>query len=305
MRKLGIQVILYVSRWYADNGKLSRQSQRSLWVCNLSPNFSRICPECRWSPRQQIEFLGFTLDSNAMTISPPSQKLTVMLRTTKNLAEKTQTSLREISKILWTMVATHSAILTTPLYYRYLEGTKSYYLGCGFLSMTQSHSVRTSSQTWGGGFKRPTLTTVGPYKYQGFDHRIWCIQTRLGCQLQRDKHRGQWTATEQLKHINYLEMKAAFLALQSFCTGRSLVSVLILMDNVTVITFLNKMGGNHSHSLSDLAKEVWMWCIESMQSTYQGRRKSRQVGRADILQIPAIGNYTRFSQVWTRNWVPS
>ena len=43
-------------------------------------------------------------------------------------------------------------------------------------------------------------------------------------------------------------MKAAFLALQSFSTGRSSVSVLLLMDNVTVIAFLNKMGGNHSHS---------------------------------------------------------
>ena len=67
---------------------------------------------------------------------------------------------------------------------------------------------------------------------------------------------GPWTATEQLEHINYLEMKVAFLALQSFCTGKSSVSVLLLMDNFTVIAFLNKRGGNHSHSLSDLAKEV-------------------------------------------------
>ena len=57
-------------------------------------------------------------------------------------------------------------------------------------------------------------------------------------------------------------MKAAFQALQSFCTGRPSVSVLLLMDNVTAIAFLNKMGGNHSHSLSDLAKEVWIWCIK-------------------------------------------
>ena len=34
------------------------------------------------------------------------------------------------------------------------------------------------------------------------------------------------------------------------------------MDNVTAIAFLNKMGDNHSHSLSDLDKEIWMCCIK-------------------------------------------
>ena len=83
-----------------------------------------------------------------------------------------------------------------------------------------------------------------------------------GASCQGTNTGGPWTATEQSEHINYLEMKAAFLALQSFYTGRSSLSVLLLMDSVTAIAFLNKMGGNHSHSLSDLAKKVWMWCIK-------------------------------------------
>ena len=34
-----------------------------------------------------------------------------------------------------------------------------------------------------------------------------------GASCQRTNTGGPWTATEQLEHINYLEMKAAFLAL--------------------------------------------------------------------------------------------
>ena len=80
-----------ISGRYAHNGELLRQSQRSLSVCNLSPNFSWICSECREKhvvSKTTDRVFGFTLDSNAMTISLPSQKLTTMLRT-RHLAEKT------------------------------------------------------------------------------------------------------------------------------------------------------------------------------------------------------------------------
>jgi len=38
------------------------------------------------------------------------------------------------------------------------------------------------------------------------------------------------------------------------------VSVLLRLDNITVIAFINKMGGFHS-LLSNLAVEIWTWCI--------------------------------------------
>ena len=97
-----------------------------------------------------------------------------------------------------------------------------------------------------------------------------------GASCQRTNTGGPWTATEQLEHIDYLETKTAFLALQSFCTGRSSVSVLLLMDHVTAIAFLNKMGGNHSHSLSDLAKEVWMWCQKVSNRSCRGLIRARE-----------------------------
>ena len=85
-----------------------------------------------WSPRQQIEFLGFKLDAQTMTISLPAQKLMAMLRTTRRLAEKTQAPLRKTSQILGIMVATHPAILPVPLHYRHLEKIKAHYLSHGF-----------------------------------------------------------------------------------------------------------------------------------------------------------------------------
>ena len=42
------------------------------------------------------------------------------------------------------------------------------------------------------------------------------------------------------------------------------MNILLQINNVTVIAFLNRMGGTHSqeHSASDLAGKIWEWCIE-------------------------------------------
>ena len=72
---------------------------------------------------------------------------------------------------------------------------------------------------------------------------------------------GSWTREEKANSINYLELLAAFLALQSFASGKRSVRILLRIDNITAIAFLNRMGGPHSRLLSDLAIEVWEWCL--------------------------------------------
>jgi len=52
---------------------------------------------------------------------------------------------------------------------------------------------------------------------------------------------GQWTADEARYHINILELKAAFLAIQSFLKDQEAVSILVRVDNRTAIAYMNKM----------------------------------------------------------------
>jgi len=50
---------------------------------------------------------------------------------------------------------------------------------------------------------------------------------------------GPWTREEARYHINTLELKAAFLALQTFGGQLTHSHILLLMDNRTVIAFIN------------------------------------------------------------------
>ena len=47
----------------------------------------------------------------------------------------------------------------------------------------------------------------------------------------------------------------------SFTKNKAKGQVLLLMDNISAVTYINKMGGTHSPMLSYLAKNLWDWCL--------------------------------------------
>jgi len=62
--------------------------------------------------------------------------------------------------------------------------------------------------------------------------------------------------------INYLELLAAFLALQCFIKHSNGITIQMKLDNVTAVTYINKLGGTHSEALCQLALTIWDWCVQ-------------------------------------------
>ena len=72
------------------------------------------------------------------------------------------------------------------------------------------------------------------------------IKRRVGRSLKRTNCKRSWSLPESKLHINYLELKAVFLALKEFqglCTDKI---VLVATDNTTVVSYINKEGGMRS-----------------------------------------------------------
>ena len=74
--------------------------------------------------------------------------------------------------------------------------------------------------------------------------------------------RGPWSPQEQTLHINCLELLAATLAVQTFAKEKSRITILLKMDNTTAVAYVNRMGGTASPTLSQLTKDLWLWCME-------------------------------------------
>ena len=73
---------------------------------------------------------------------------------------------------------------------------------------------------------------------------------------------GQWSKAESLNHINYLELLAAFLAIQCFMKEKSGITIQLKLDNITAVSYINRMGGTHSQPLCNLAVTIWEWTLQ-------------------------------------------
>ena len=59
---------------------------------------------------------------------------------------------------------------------------------------------------------------------------------------------GRWSFQESQLHINYLELKAVLLGLQSLCSHLESCNVKILCDNATAVSYIRNMGGSRSRN---------------------------------------------------------
>ena len=82
-----------------------------------------------------------------------------------------------------------------------------------------------------------------------------------GAHLNDQTARGTWSLPESKLHINYLELKAVFLALKEFRGLCKSNIVLIAMDNTTVVAYINKEGGDEiGPSVCALLLRILNWC---------------------------------------------
>ena len=74
------------------------------------------------------------------------------------------------------------------------------------------------------------------------------------------------SSTEETHQINYLELKAILLGLQSLCKEGTHDYSRVMTDNTTAVAYLPNMGGSHSTPpppppCNDIARQIWEWCI--------------------------------------------
>ncbi|CAB0043256.1 unnamed protein product [Trichogramma brassicae] len=84
--------------------------------------------------------------------------------------------------------------------------------------------------------------------------------TGWGAYCNNERANGYWTIDDKNKHINFLELKAAYFGLQCFAKTLKDCNILLRIDNTTAIAYLNKMGGAQHTHLNDITRKIWQWC---------------------------------------------
>ena len=216
-------------------------------------------------PTQKVEYLGFMLDTNALTLSLSETKLEDLRNDCREAIGKKKTTVRELARLIGKLTATKLAVLPAPLHVRQLQMHKIKVL----LNSSQSYESTIELtpqckaeltwwiehlQRWNGRAlitPAPDLTITSDASKEG-----WGVATTT------EQAQGRWSQPESQLHINVLELMAAGLALKSFTKEKRKCHVHLRLDNTTAVAMITKMGTTRSPPLLQAAKHIWDYALQ-------------------------------------------
>ena len=216
-------------------------------------------------PAQQITFLGFVLDSVAMTIALTDDKKAKVKANCQALLPKPNTTITELAQLVGMLVSCLPGVQFGKLHYRNLEIEKNLALrkhkGNYEAQLTLSSSAKDELTWW--------IENVDK-AFNPISHGNPVIELRTdaskkgwGVYLDGDTTQGLWSVSESQLHINELELKAVHFAVQAFGKRLKNKHVKILCDNSTTVAYVNAMGGTKSPNCNQIAYDIWDWCVNN------------------------------------------
>jgi hypothetical protein len=267
LRKMGHTVSIYLDDLYIQANSYidcANSVQKTLEILDLLG--FKVHPEkSHCEPTQRLQHLGFILDSQEMTVAITPEKIENVTKIGTSVIKQSKAnkcSIKQIAQLIGTMVSCLPGVEFGELHYRNLEIDKIRALKQSFGNyeaiMNFSDNACTEIVWWCNlsnsarkiSHGNPSVTLCTDASLQGW-----------GAAMEGKTTGGRWVGSEKETHINVLELKAAFLGLQSLCVNFNNVHILIKLDNSTAVAYIKNMGGTHSIECNDIAKDIWSWCI--------------------------------------------
>jgi hypothetical protein len=245
-------------------------------------NFDKSC----LTPKKECKFLGFVFDSQNMIMTLPDtkrikikEKVQAVLNT-----RRWNCTLRDFARFLGLLVSACPAIQYSWLYTKEFERFKFL---CLLNNPSYEQTVRIPTTLkkdmlwWLNNIDQGyTPLCAEEYKLEIFSD---ASTTGWGAYCDHNKSYGHWKDDEINLHINELEIKAAFFALKSFARNLNDCRILLRIDNVTAISFINRMGSIQFRHLNKIAREIWEWCECRKIFVFASYIKSKENFEADSL----------------------
>lgn len=213
------------------------------------------------SPTTTCKFLGFIIDSHKLQVTLPKEKVLKIKTEINKFRRLKQCKVREFARLVGLLTSACPAVKYGWLYTKELERCK--YLTLKDDDNYDKHMIISSSilpdlEWWSHAIVHP----INDIKQNEFCLEIYSDASTTGwgaaCSGQRAS--GMWTDSERLRHINYLEILAAFFGLKIFAKTYHDCQIILRIDNTTAISYINRMGGVQFPHLTNVTRELWQWC---------------------------------------------
>ena len=213
-------------------------------------------------PSQTTNYLGMTIDTGAARIFPSHVRVEKFLSVAGTFCSMSTPPAK-----LWQVVLGHLASLerldpTSRLRMRSLQWhLKTHWspeLDPPSLPVPLSREVREDLSWW---MVRDHLLKEVQFGTPVPELHLYSDASQSGWGAHLDRVVSRVWSEQKLLHINLIEVKALFLALQSFHELFAGRRVTAMCDNSTAVAYVNKQGGTVSCSLCSLASQLLRWMV--------------------------------------------
>lgn len=216
-------------------------------------------------PSQSLVYLGFLLDSLAMTVAVTPERKDRYLVSCTELLQCDSVSIRTLARVIGQLVSTFPGVRYGPLHYRQMEMTKISALSKAKQDFDTcipiNAAIKQELRWWLDNL--PIATNVilkGPIDIELLtDATLECWGAKCG----NSTTGGAFSFKEKFqaqRNINACELLAVYLSLQAFLSQVKGKNVLIRSDNMVAITYIAHMGGTRSILCNDIAVTIWEFC---------------------------------------------
>ena len=215
-------------------------------------------------PVQQLEFLGVLVDTRDLSLYLPGEKLRQIRKKCQNIPHLSEISVRELTKFLGLLTSSIQAIFPAPLHFRHLQSLKNKTMAfCqSYEALTQLDQAskeeilwwRDHLQAWNGRalFQKPVELIIDT----DASRKGW------GAYCQGISTGGPWCLEEKKVTHQLPRTLSRFISHQDVHQGKGMCSCKVT-DGQCCSGCIHQQDGRHSHSqvLSNLALDLWDWCI--------------------------------------------
>ena len=209
-------------------------------------------------PSHRLEFLGFIIDSERMTVSLTSEKIEKFNNTAKQLLVENTPIIRNVAALIGLMVAYTPGVEFGAAHYKFLETDKIKALrknkGDFEKQMWVSKEGKEDIYWW-----LDNLENSRQIRLSDPDLELFTDASLLGWGAHTETLQtgGKWHESE-LAHINVLELKAILFGLKSLCRFSN-KHIKIRTDSTTALAYVKNMGGTKSTACMHETKNIWTW----------------------------------------------
>ena len=219
-----------------------------------------------FTPKQQIVFLGFVINSVTMKVYLKKDKKSKLKdHLLFALQNQGKLTIEYVAKIIGYIVSSLPAVQFGALYYRSIERDKIRALAVSkgnfeakmSLPVKAQHEVKWWIDNVDQSFNVIRKPAIQLTMYSDASLKGW------GGVLGKVSTGGQWSADEFVHNINYLELRAAFLVIKTFIKEIANIHVKIMIDNTSAVSIINNMGTCKSEICNDIVVALWELCIDN------------------------------------------